>query len=123
MDTPNPTREFNDHGDSIIATTGGVYEGTAWGPAADGTGEWFVTSPQIEAFRVSDKAAALAFLKALPVTRGTCREPRCGRSISLTKKGVLRVHGREKDLGNRWQNCPGSGKPPAESGESLEGDT
>lgn len=57
-----------------------------------------------------------------PYGRGTCPEPRCGRDISLTKKGVLRVHGREKDLGNRWQNCPGSGQPPIDR-STKDGDT
>jgi hypothetical protein len=57
-----------------------------------------------------------------PYGRGVCPEPRCGRSISLTKKGVLRVHGREKDLGNRWQNCPGSGQVPVER-STKDGDT
>lgn len=60
------------------------------------------------------KHATAADMTISPYGRGTCPELRCQRDISLTKKGVLRVHGREKDLGNRWQNCPGSGKAPVD---------
>lgn len=112
MNTQPRTREIADNGESLVASSGGFIEGVAWGPAADGSGEWFVRRADSDAFRVADKDSALTFLRSLPATRGICREPRCGRDISLTKKGVLRVHGREKDLGNRWQNCPGSGKAP-----------
>lgn len=65
-------------------------------------------------------AYSFALAPAAPVekpTRGTCPNPKCGRSISLTKKGVLRVHGRESDLGQRFTNCPGSGKAPAGASE------
>jgi hypothetical protein len=48
-----------------------------------------------------------------PYGRGTC--PVCDRSISLTKAGGLRVHGRERDVGQRFMNCRGSGQKPKES--------
>jgi hypothetical protein len=44
--------------------------------------------------------------------RGAC--PVCDRAISLTKAGVLRTHGREKDVGQRFMNCRGSGQMPKE---------
>lgn len=55
-----------------------------------------------------------ADLTISPYGRGECSS--CGRDISLTKKGVLRVHGREKVLGEPFTNCPGSGKAPASEG-------
>lgn len=60
------------------------------------------------------KRATSADMTISPYGRAAC--PSCGRDISLTKKDVVRVHGREKDLGKRFTNCPGSGKAPAASG-------
>jgi len=37
--------------------------------------------------------------------RGLC--PVCDRSISLTKAGKLRSHGRERDTGDRFSYCAG----------------
>jgi hypothetical protein len=45
--------------------------------------------------------------------RGIC--PVCARSISLTKAGVIRVHGRERDTGQRFAYCRGGGEPPKET--------
>lgn len=45
--------------------------------------------------------------------RGICPEPQCGRSISLTKSGKLRMHGAK--TGWPPSNCRGSGKYPKES--------
>jgi RNase P subunit RPR2 len=44
--------------------------------------------------------------------RGVC--PDCDRSISLTVAGRIRTHGREKDVGQRFMNCRGSGQKPKE---------
>lgn len=57
-----------------------------------------------------------ADLTISPYGRDDC--PHCGRNISLTKKGVLRVHGREKDLGQRFTNCPGSGRAPKRTSDA-----
>lgn len=46
--------------------------------------------------------------------RGICREPACGRSISLTRKGVLRTHGAKTPGVWPPMECPGSGEPPKE---------
>jgi hypothetical protein len=47
-----------------------------------------------------------------PYGRGPCSV--CGRNISLTKKGAVRVHG-AKAVGV-WppMNCAGSGEPPTD---------
>lgn len=38
--------------------------GSAWGPAADGTGEWFAYRAGSDPQRVSDRAAAIAHITA-----------------------------------------------------------
>lgn len=97
-----------------IVMPGAPKPGGEWGPEPDTHIAYsFPLAP-------APKRATAADLTISPYGRDSC--PSCGRDISLTKKGVMRVHGREKDLGNRWQNCPGSGQAPVEQ-STKDGDT
>lgn len=51
-----------DHGDSVfVSLPAGAVQGSTWGPAADGSGEWFVrVAGDDDARRVADKAAGVA---------------------------------------------------------------
>lgn len=68
---PIGTEPITDRGDLVSANIAGFVTGVAWGPAADGTGEWFVRPAEGVAFRVADKAAAVGSLRGLelPVRR------------------------------------------------------
>ncbi len=60
------TREtvFDDKGHSVIATVAGSVQGATWGPAADGSDEWFVLiAGERSAQRVAGKDAAVARLR------------------------------------------------------------
>jgi hypothetical protein len=47
---------------AISVFVGSVKVAAAWGPAADRTGEWFVAKPGVDAYRVENRASALAVL-------------------------------------------------------------
>lgn len=49
----------------IAATSDGGCIASAWGPAADGTGDWFVSPFAGAVYRVAGKTAALAELDRL----------------------------------------------------------
>lgn len=57
----------------LFATAKGSKDiaGSAWGPAADGTGEWFASRwlTETEAVRVRDRAAAIEYITAGAVDR------------------------------------------------------
>lgn len=60
------TVQLVDNGSSIVASSGGYVRAVAWGHAADGSGEWFVRrAGEVDATRVTDRAAALAALHDL----------------------------------------------------------
>lgn len=44
----------------------------------------------------------------------------CGRNMTLTKAGKIRVHGRYQDTGMRYTYCKGSGAAPAVSSGSSD---
>lgn len=62
---PYGTERLVEVGDQISADVAGIVTGVAWGPAADGTGEWFVRSAEGDTVRVADQEAARSALRGL----------------------------------------------------------
>lgn len=61
-------------------------------------------------------ASFVSWLRSAPALalvasgKGACSV--CGRVLTLTKRGVLRMHGREREAGQRSGNCLGAGELP-----------
>lgn len=62
---PYGTERLTEKDDSVSANIAGFVTGVAWGPAGDGTGEWFVRPAEGDAYRVAGKAAAVESLLGL----------------------------------------------------------
>lgn len=66
IDPVNGFDLYEDFGGSVFACPPGSKQpiGSAWGPAADGTGEWFASRWLTETgpVRVADRAAAIAYI-------------------------------------------------------------
>lgn len=80
VERPGVPVRLDEQPDAISVFVGEVKVAAAWGPAADGTGEWFLAKTGAEPYRVHDRGSALAIL-------GDLRDQRAWREAAVWQPG------------------------------------